>query len=228
MIDPEYPKKANTESVFWNTSAHELFVTSLLLWDTYYLPEAVSEEKMEELGVNSPIELQCSLARTIGLNAGLSIELFLKACLVELRGELPNNAFHHDLVKIADSAGVIFNTQETEKLSILTEYIFWAGKYPTGKFDSSLKDLVDKMNASGVKNAEDYNTCPLQKSEYLKLWEKIKRHYFCIGGFGEFSEEEEKYIKPFKEGKVWKVVKEISDLETFSLSDHKTVLTVAE
>lgn len=177
--------------------------------------------------MSSQFSLKGALARTIGLNAGLSLELFLKACVVERHGELPSKQFHHRLRDIASAGGVIFNAQELEKLDILTEFIYWAGKYPSNKDEHSVENLAKKMQQSGVADAMNYTTAPIELRNYEELWEKIARHYGGIGGVGTLSPDGE-YLKPFKVGEVWKVVKEVQAPQSTSESDHATNLIVAE
>jgi len=227
MNPPDYTSKTKVESVFWATSAFELHVTARILWESYDGASSFPEERLRRLHVSSQYALKGSLARTIGLNAGLSLELFLKACVVERHGELPNQQFHHRLRDIALAGGVIFNTEELEKLDILTEFIYWAGKYPSNKDEHSVENLAKKMQDSGVTDAMDYTTAPIELRDYENIWDKIARHYSGIGGFGTLSADGE-YLKPFKAGEVWKVVKETQDPHSTSLSDHASNLTVAE
>ncbi len=227
MINPDYPKKAKSESVYWSTSAHELHVTARVLWGSFEASDTILTETMQEMGVGNSYLMRGCLARTIALNAGLSIELFLKACVIELKGELPNNMFHHKLIALTECAGVIFSADELKKLSILTEFIYWAGKYPIDKSDESLANLVRKMEDAGVTAPADYATCPITQEEYLEIWKKLSVHFMGIGGFGELQSDGS-YQKPFKEGKVWKVVKEVSEPARTSIEDHQNDLTVAE
>jgi hypothetical protein len=227
MNTQDHTSRTKVESVFWATSAFELHVTARILWESYDDASAVLEERLRRLHVSSPYFLKGALARTIGLNAGLSLELFLKACVVERYGELPRGQFHHRLRDIATAGGVIFNTQELERLDILTEFIYWAGKYPSNKDEHSVENLAKKMQDSGVADAMNYTTVPIDLSVYEELWQKIAIHYQGIGGFGTLSPEGE-YLKPFKAGTDWKVVKESQDSHSTSLTDRASNMTIVE
>jgi hypothetical protein len=222
-----YTGKTKIESVYWSTSAFELKVTSIVLWEKYDDSDSMAASDLAKYDVPSTYLFKGTLARTIGLNCGLSIELFLKACIIERLGNLPKKFMIHNLYKLAEKAGVIFSSVETERLKILTEYITWAGKYPSGKNDNSVEDLINKMDALGVDNAECYSSLPCTQEQYLVLWNKIVRHYGGIGGFGELSPDGE-YIKPFKKGEVWKVVFEEDEVEKTTICDFAENLIFAE
>jgi hypothetical protein len=227
MSDSSYSDKTKIESVYWSTSAFELKVTSMVLWEKYDASDSMPASHISKYDVPSAYLFKGTLARTIGLNSGLSIELFLKACIIESLGNLPKKFMMHDLCKLAKRAGVIFSSVEIERLEVLTEYITWAGKYPSGKNDNSVEELIKKMDAMGVDNPECYSSLPCTQEQYLVLWNKIVRHYSGIGGFGELSPDGD-YIKPFNKGKVWKVVLEEDEVGKTTICNFSENLTVAE
>jgi hypothetical protein len=222
-----YTDKTRVESVYWSTSAFELKVTSLILWEKYDSSDLMTDTELSKYDVPSTYLFKGTLARTIGLNCGLSIELFLKACIIERLGNLPKNLMLHNLSKLAEEAGVVFSSTEIDRLNILTEYITWAGKYPASKNDNSVEELIKKMDALGVQNPECYSARPCTQDQYLVVWNKIARHYSGIGGFGELSPDGE-YVKPFKKGKVWRVVLEEDELGKTTICTFAENLTVAE
>lgn len=222
-----YTDETRVESVYWSTSAFELKVTSLILWEKYDSADSMTDTDLSKYDVPSTYLFKGTLARTIGLNCGLSIELFLKACIIEKLGNLPKSLMLHNLSNLAEKAGVIFSSTEIDRLNILTEYITWAGKYPSGKNDNSVEELIKNMDALGVKKPECYCTLPCTQDQYLEIWNKIVSHYSGIRGFGELSHEGE-YVKPFKKGKVWRVVLEEDELGKTTICTFTDNLTVAE
>ncbi|MCP4551327.1 MAG: HEPN domain-containing protein [Bacteroidetes bacterium] len=72
-------------------------------------------------------------------NAGLSIELGLKAIAVAKSNDFPKT---HNLNKLVKSSGIEITSDQEATLELLSEFIIWAGRYPT----PNDKDAWDKYN----------------------------------------------------------------------------------
>ena len=70
---------------------------------------------------------------------GLALEVLYKAVCVSKAK--PVDQRHHRLVDHARGAGVAISKKEEKLLEILTEYIYWSGKYPVPKEPQSAARL---------------------------------------------------------------------------------------
>jgi len=66
--------------------------------------------------------------RIFAFNAGLSLELIIKARLAAISAPIP---FTHNLIKLATKATLTLTAEQMETLQLLSEVIGWRGRYPT-------------------------------------------------------------------------------------------------
>lgn len=70
------------------------------------------------------------------LNAGLSLELLLKAIIVlNLKGDFKRLPPTHNLLKLAEVANIapLLTSDQKATLAVFSEAVFWEGKYPVPK-----------------------------------------------------------------------------------------------
>jgi HEPN domain-containing protein len=68
--------------------------------------------------------------RVFVFNAGLSLELIIKAILAANRQQIPTK---HDLRKLAENTTIAFTKDQLHTLDHISEIIVWRGRYPTPK-----------------------------------------------------------------------------------------------
>jgi hypothetical protein len=218
-----YAEKVQRESIFWFASAGELHLAAKLLWDAYDSPDS----RITIYSNNMGLHLKSAMPRTFTMNAGLSIELALKACIIQRFKKLSKEQYTHNLLFLKNEAGLILDKNQQDKVTILTEFISWAGRYPQGKKDTAYDELVQKLKTLNIDNPSALDSTPITWEEYHCIWQKILYHYVGIGGSGTVTIDG-RWIPEFKEGPVWKVIKETQNHDSISLQDFKMDLTVAE
>jgi hypothetical protein len=217
----EYSKKVEKESIFWHLNAGELHLTSKIIW------EQLSSRDADDFDENTGLFYKMALARVFTMNAGLSIELILKACIIERYGLLGKKHCVHDLSFLSCKAGMLFSELELKQLMVFTEFISWAGRYPIGKKTSSYDLLIKNLLDLGIDKPWRLDHSPIDWGNYERIWKKCLRHFEGIGGGGEMLSDGtwESYCK---KGLCWKVVEEHSGEERTYLRDFKTSMNVAE
>jgi hypothetical protein len=112
---------------------------------------AILQEKVEEFYKNhDKNSVGESVMGPYYMLTGFAMECLLKGIIVA-NGErvLKNGKIkfidsgnQHDLIKLADKAGVIYNSVERRMLKLLTENAEWAGRYPTPqRWDQECKKI---------------------------------------------------------------------------------------
>ena len=100
---------------------------------------------------NRDLEVNCS--STYKMLMGMSFELIFKAHYVgQCVGENIEINYSHNLATLAKKAEFPISNEEKEIFSVLTEYIYWDGKYPIPKKKDLLKNHWN--NESKVTNDE--------------------------------------------------------------------------
>ena len=103
------------------------------------------------------------------MNAGLSIELLLKAIIVENEnGEFKCIPKTHDLCKLADKAKLSQpqNSKVKKVLKTLTKYIVWRGKYPVPITEKQYEDSKGDS--------------PIRFQDYDDIWNSFQQIYWKV------------------------------------------------
>lgn len=170
--------------IYWKNRASDLNAAAVLLGNTCEIDSPVKVSP-ESLGLGAGFAFGAALPPVFRLNAGLAIELLLKACIVKRDGHCENLKPIHQLNKIAKDADFIPTDPQKKLLDVMTEYIYWLGRYPAPKnreqFESTNK-ILDKQrmkSSSGFGTTSDPEVW-LNLENYQKLWSAIKAHYKSI------------------------------------------------
>lgn len=129
-----------------------------------------------------------ALPMVFALNAGLSLELLLKAIIVlNKNGKFKNSPHTHNLIKLADEANILRHLTENQKatLNIFSEAVFWRAKYPVPKKE----DEYERSSEIWKKMRRPSRTSKLSITEanpdtwpnldnYNALWDLICNIYF--------------------------------------------------
>lgn len=131
-----YEKQFNANrdsSTAWHNKSANLLTTAHVLW-----------KAMED---DNSLSLDCW--STYKMLMGMSFELLFKSICIQKNLTFKHT---HNLVSLSKSAGINLSKDEASVLSVLTEYIYWDGKYPTPKD----KDALEKhwKNENKVTNHE--------------------------------------------------------------------------
>lgn len=151
----------NLESVYWFNKATDLFSSARILWE------------------NMNKNFTCW--ETYKMLMGMSFELLFKAIAIKKEITLRHS---HNLIILAKEAGINLSNDEKELLKVLTEYIIWAGKYPTPKDESSLQNawecennfIHDAIDCMGIMELSTYNH-KLDFKYISEVWRKYVALY---------------------------------------------------
>lgn len=124
------------ESIYWFHKASDLRGGAAVLWASM---KSESREVATELGLGSGFRMDVALPLVYRMLCGMSLELLIKAIIVA-RGKEPETI--HVLGKLATDAGIEgYTPEQRDLLQILTEAIFWDGRYPTPKKKAAWEKL---------------------------------------------------------------------------------------
>jgi len=122
--------------------------------------------------------------RTFAFNAGLSLELALKAILAAQHVEIPAT---HKLVELANLAKIELEINHRDTLEIFAVLIEWAGRYPAPTAEQKWDDFHDRILESQTIRRTSGNQCKVladrtrfpNLENYNRLWR------LCQQKFGE-------------------------------------------
>src|SRR5262249_28415573 len=90
--------------------------------------------------------LHVALPPVFGLLAGLSIELQIKAIarLLDLK-----NQEHHRIADLSKHVGITLSSENAALADALSEYVYWASRYPTPRNEAEFKKATDIFRKAG-------------------------------------------------------------------------------
>lgn len=111
--------------------------------------KAQNSDLEEQLGYGDGFSLAAAFGDGLfGMICGLSLELKLKACIVGLGKKSPEI---HNLNRLAETAHFEFGTY-ADYARVITEYIYWYGKYPVPNEKQNNGSLWDIVYRLGLKS----------------------------------------------------------------------------
>jgi hypothetical protein len=187
-------------SLWWYNMASDLRGAAAAIW---YAACNDPPEVRKLCNFGKGYRFDIALPGVFHLNAGLSLELLLKAIIVHNQnGDFKNIPHIHDLIKLAEVAQITQHLTENQKatLAVFSEAISWEGKYPVPKKEDQYTQnskrwdkMVRPAGGTGKLIITEANpeTWPSLEN-YNKLWDLICGKYFQIR---EEEEEEEEELK---------------------------------
>ena len=125
-------------------------------------------------------------------NAGLSIELLLKAIILSKSKRFATN---HNLVQLSKDSGVNLTEDQECTLELLTEIIIWSGRYPIPKKEGQWDNYHDVIIEKHIVREKDGNThrtfvhrgrFPLIEN-YKRIWNTCELEYKKLTQLCEFN-----------------------------------------
>jgi hypothetical protein len=165
-------------SICWFNKASDLHGAAAAIW--FSMDDTRSKEIVEELGLDPAYRMSAAVRSVYSMLCGMSLELLLKAIIVD-EGSEPRST--HNLNHLLKDAGISLSTQEQDLLAILSGAIIWDGRYPVPKTESHLTRL-DSLKGEHLFDKEPIG--PLEAlspnealgwGSYLGLWRSIVSHY---------------------------------------------------
>lgn len=102
---------------YWHNKSADLFTSAHVLW--------------KAMDIEPSLSVSCYA--TYKMLMGMSFEALLKGLLIESQQVSISDLATHDLVELAKSLGLSLSKDENKVLTVLTDYVLWAGKYPMPK-----------------------------------------------------------------------------------------------
>ena len=143
----------------WFNKSSDLRASAGALWKS--MRKDSSEILVEELGLGTQFSMPIAVWPVYLMLCGMSLELLFKAISVAKGHHVKTT---HNLVKLADFAGVKTDNESKSILALLTESIIWEGKYPVPKD----KQKESFYTANNLYNEVMYTKAQFHGCEYQK------------------------------------------------------------
>jgi hypothetical protein len=124
-------------SVYWHNKSSDLHAGAGVTWHALNNDDS---NDFSSLGFGVGFRMGAALPIVYRMLCGMSIELALKAIVVEKGGE---PKLTHNLNELARTAGVSYTKEQSKLLEILTEAIYWHGKYPVPTKENDWNRTID-------------------------------------------------------------------------------------
>lgn len=125
---------------------------------------------------------ESSLSISYYYNAGLSIELLLKAIILAKSKSFETN---HNLIQLSKDSGVNLTKDQECTLELLSEIIIWSGRYPIPKKEGQWDNYHDVIFEKHIVREKDGNTSRTLAhrgrfpsiENYKKIWDTCEIEY---------------------------------------------------
>lgn len=164
-----FEERQNCENHWFNKSS-DLHASAAVLW--YSLED--DEELKNKLGFSKGFSLAVACYPTYKLLVALSIELLLKAIIVAKRKK-PKAI--HDLNILSQQAELEISEEEKMTFQLLSEIIYWEGKYPVPNNGKRLFKQWNLWNSYFSKKHADNSEIQQQSIEETIEWENTNKIY---------------------------------------------------
>jgi hypothetical protein len=141
----EYERRQKGSLSFAN-KASDLHAGALVIWHAYQSPVGLLQPDPEakRLGLGKGFRMDAALPPVFALLAGLSVELQIKAIARLL--DLANRTIHR-IGDLSKHIGISLSADNAAFAAALTEYVYWASRYPTpsseADFDKARRVFID-------------------------------------------------------------------------------------
>jgi hypothetical protein len=117
---------------YWHNKSADLFTSAHVLWKA----------------MESDTNLGVSCYATYKMLMGMPFEALLKGLCIESKKSVISELETHDLVELAKTLGLRLTKEENKFLTVLTDHILWAGKYPTPKNAKQLQQHINMVHVT--------------------------------------------------------------------------------
>jgi len=175
-------ERRQKSSAYFRNKASDIHAGAVVIWDAYQKSPSNAFEWDHEavrLGLEDPppekpvsarfggplsFRLHVALPPAFALLAGLSIELQIKAFARLL--DLENRDIHR-ITDLSEQVGITLSSEHAALADALTEYIYWASRYPTPRNETQFDKANDIFRKAGFPAALDE---PNMLARYESLW----------------------------------------------------------
>lgn len=172
-----FQRRKDISTYYWNC-ASDLHAAALILGHAEKPDFCMTAET---LGLGEGFSLAAALSPPFLLNAGLSIELLLKA-IGKILGRPEKHS--HDLNDLCQHAGIQVSADVRVILDILTESIYWSGRYPVPTSATAWEKASEKWSnvwsvphGKGLKFRTRIPERLPNLSNYEMIWDDLQSYY---------------------------------------------------
>jgi hypothetical protein len=168
------PFERKNKPVYWFNKASDLRGSAGAIWASMYEPAFAPVPK--RLGLGSSFSFSIACGSVYLMLCGMALEALLKAIIIE-KGYKPE--FTHDLPAHWKKAGLKATKNQLGLLTILSEAIYWDGRYPIPKKRKNFDQIAELereflFEKSGFGDFRESNGA-LDWKSFNKLWAKVLR-----------------------------------------------------
>lgn len=177
-----FERRRFVSTYLWN-NASDLHAAAHVLWaalrDDFPLTPV-------DLGLSEGFSFNAALPPVVAMNAGLSLELLLKAIL-KILGRPEKHT--HKLNDLLHMTGITVSADHAAILDLLTEQIIWAGRYPTPKTEAQweharkVSQALRREQELGPLKVYEYNPDrAVNARNYEAIWSHLSACYWRAKG----------------------------------------------
>ena len=158
-------ERRQKSSAYFSTRASDMHAGAVVIWHACQTPVSFDPDReAQRLGLGEGFFLGVALPPVFALLAGLSIELQIKAVARLLDLE---NQKHHRIADLSKHVGITLSSEHAVFADALSEYVYWASRYPTPRNETQFKKAYDIFRNVGFPAALGE---PRTLARYESLW----------------------------------------------------------
>lgn len=174
--------RPDEQSVYWFNSANDLHAGAAATWHS--MEPHVREELVAKYELGASFDTRVALYPVYGLLCGLSVELLLKASIVESGMPIKNE---HNLIRLASQLQLQLDSDQMNLLEQLTHLIRWRGRYPKPnkreewmKYRQVQDDAMVVERTGKVQWRKQSASRTLNWNTYDALWKNCLNYYCSL------------------------------------------------
>jgi hypothetical protein len=174
-------ERRQKSSAYFRGKARDMHAGAMVVWHAYQdSPDGFEwDREAQRLGLQGPPErnvlsfrLDVALPPVFALLAGLSIELQIKAIARLL--DLENRKIHSN-ADLSKHVGITLSSEHAALADALSEYVYWASRYPTPRNKAGFDKASDIFRKVGFPAALHE---PKTLARYESLWTMYRSAYW--------------------------------------------------
>ena len=159
-----------TISTYWYNKASDLRASAAAVHHAIHADETFPKD---DYGLSAGCRMDVACPLVYPMLWGMAIEALIKAVILERGIEIRQS---HNLNQLARDASITFTAEQQKLLQILSDAIYWDGRYPVPKNQQQWDNLSD------LKGETLYDKRPLSETSTLQVlsrndklnWESIQ------------------------------------------------------
>ncbi|MEH0168657.1 HEPN domain-containing protein [Roseateles microcysteis] len=180
MSESAFTRRKST-ATYWRNKSNDLLGAAGLVWLGM---GSTDGRERDALGLPDWYSFEVACPAVFRMLCGMSTELLLKAIIVQ-RGNEPKQT--HNLIELSKQAALDVSAEQSQLLSVLTEYVIWDGRYPVPKTEPifektrvlAQQTLTTKVRLGNSSFSVLRQNGALDWDNFLKLWNRFNEVYLA-------------------------------------------------